>query len=37
MKILIDMNLSPEWCRVLDGHGHSSIALEPFARFGRSQ
>lgn len=25
MKILIDMNLSPEWCRVLDGHGHACV------------
>jgi len=37
MKILIDMNLSPEWCRVLDRHNSPSIAFEPFARFGRSQ
>lgn len=25
MKILIDMNLSPEWCRVLDRHGHACV------------
>ncbi len=25
MKILIDMNLSPAWCGLLDGAGHSAV------------
>jgi predicted nuclease of predicted toxin-antitoxin system len=25
MKILIDMNLSPEWCAALEKHGHSCV------------
>ena len=25
MKILIDMNLSPHWCRVLAEHGHQTV------------
>lgn len=25
MKILVDMNLSPGWCRVLERHGHTCV------------
>ncbi len=25
MKILVDMNLSPEWCRILQRHGHECL------------
>lgn len=25
MRILVDMNLSPEWIRVLEGHGHVAV------------
>ncbi len=25
MKILIDMNLSPDWCAVLERHGHQAL------------
>jgi len=25
MKILVDMNLSPEWCRALRGRGHECV------------
>jgi predicted nuclease of predicted toxin-antitoxin system len=25
MRLLIDVNLSPEWCKVLEAHGHEAV------------
>ncbi len=25
MQILIDVNLSPEWCKILEAHGHEAV------------
>jgi predicted nuclease of predicted toxin-antitoxin system len=25
MRIVVDMNLSPDWCAVLNGHGHEAV------------
>lgn len=32
MKILIDMNLSPEWIPYLEGHGHEAIHWQEIGR-----